>query len=360
MTVFFNVCCFFSHCNAHAASHHLVNDDRPVPWHQSGGDPPLATRLSTPLASSTRDRASDRAGPGCRTESARAYGGFRWLSTVPSRTVSPGHQRLDRPYNNRGGTGACLLSSGVCLCSLLQVCACVFRTRPLLHRFSAGLPGTCHGRRVADSRIEFGTNRSRLASGDRLGCADPLVGSLYGFLRIAYLIFYYGTTLLLTHAARQSSTSSWPPIGRLTPGAPISQRLRSTSSSAWAWPRIGGLAWSPATRPRATWPCGWRIISTSFATSSRCCTNWSAKPMPPLAKKTTRRTSLPGPKARPIWRSVSTSMTPRITPVSRPWHSTTNSPCCSTCCVKPCNYARLMAACAPSKTCARNSCCFST
>src|SRR4029453_4520164 len=197
MTVFFNVCCFFSHCNAHAASHHLVNDDRPVPWHQSGGDPPLATRLSTPLASSTRDRASDRAGPGCRTESARAYGGFRWLSTVPSRTVSPGHQRLDRPYNNRGGTGACLLASGVCLCSLLQVCACVFRTRPLLHRFSAGLPGTCHGRRAADSRIEFGTNRSRLASGDRLGCADPLVGSLYGFLRIAYLIFYYGTTLIL-------------------------------------------------------------------------------------------------------------------------------------------------------------------
>src|SRR4029453_6114307 len=198
MTVFFNVCCFFSHCNAHAASHHLVNDDRPVPWHQSGGDPPLATRLSTPLASSTRDRASDRAGPGCRTESARAYGGFRWLSTVPSRTVSPGHQRLDRPYNNRGGTGACLLSSGVCLCSLLQVCACVFRTRPLLHRFSAGLPGTCHGRRAADSRIEFGTNRSRLASGDRLGCADPFVGSLYGFLRIAYLIFYYGTTLKYT------------------------------------------------------------------------------------------------------------------------------------------------------------------
>jgi hypothetical protein len=44
--------------------------------------------------------------------------------------------------------------------------------------------------------MEFGTNRSRLASGDRLGCADPLVGSLYGFLRIAYLIFYYGTTLL--------------------------------------------------------------------------------------------------------------------------------------------------------------------
>jgi hypothetical protein len=44
--------------------------------------------------------------------------------------------------------------------------------------------------------MEFGTNRSRLASGDRLGCADPLVGSLYGFLRIAYLIFYYGTTLI--------------------------------------------------------------------------------------------------------------------------------------------------------------------
>src|SRR4030095_9544792 len=90
------------------------------------------------LASSTHARASDRAGRGYRTESVRAYGGFRWLSTVPSRTVSPGHQRSARPYKNRGGTEACLLSSGVYLWSPLQVCACAFRTRPLLHRFSAG------------------------------------------------------------------------------------------------------------------------------------------------------------------------------------------------------------------------------
>src|SRR5713101_6503239 len=88
---------FFFHCHAHAASHHLVNDDRPVPWHQSGGDPHRATRLSTPLVFSTRERASDRAGAGHRTESARAYGRFRWLATVPSRTVAPGHQRWDRP-----------------------------------------------------------------------------------------------------------------------------------------------------------------------------------------------------------------------------------------------------------------------
>src|SRR6266567_1934004 len=60
--------------------------------------------------------------------------------------------------------------------------------------------------RAADSRIEFGTNRSRLASGDRLGCADPLVGSLYGFLTIAYLIFYYGTTLLRANGSRSMRT----------------------------------------------------------------------------------------------------------------------------------------------------------
>src|SRR5882724_10475246 len=36
-----------------------------------------------------------------------------------------------------------------------------------------------------------------LSFGDRLGFADPSVGSLQGFLRRAYLIFYYGTTLLL-------------------------------------------------------------------------------------------------------------------------------------------------------------------
>ena len=42
-----------------------------------------------------------------------------------------------------------------------------------------------------------------------------------------------------------------------------------------------GLASWLATRPSATQPCGWQIISTSFATSSRCYINWSAKPIPP-------------------------------------------------------------------------------
>jgi len=37
-----------------------------------------------------------------------------------------------------------------------------------------------------------------LSFGDRLGFADPSVGSLQGFLRRAYLIFYYGTTLIET------------------------------------------------------------------------------------------------------------------------------------------------------------------
>ena len=71
--------------------------------------------------------------------------------------------------------------------------------------------------------------------------------------------------------------------------------------------------------------------------------------MPPLTRNTTPRKSLPVPKARPISTSVCNTMTPRITPVSRPWHSTTNWPCCFTCCVKPYNYARLMADCAPKQ-----------
>ena len=58
---------------------------------------------------------------------------------------------------------------------------------------------------------------------------------------------------------------------------------------------------------------------------------------------------LPTPKARPIFTSDWHTMTPRITPVSRPWHSTTTWPCCSTCCVKPYTCARLMADCAPKQ-----------
>ena len=160
--------------------------------------------------------------------------------------------------------------------------------------------------------------------------------------------------------APRSSPSSWPQIARLTPGERIVKPWSSTISSALVWPRIEAWASSPATRPRTTWPWGWRIISTSFATSSRCCINWSAKPLPPLARKTTRPGSWPVPQASPIFTRGSTRMKRPITPVSRPWHSTTNAPCCSTCCVKPGNYARLMADCAPSKTSARHSRCFST
>src|SRR2546428_6957628 len=59
---------FFFRCNAHAVGHHLVTDDMPVRWHQSGGDPCLATLLSTLPVSTTRDTASDRDGPRYRTE----------------------------------------------------------------------------------------------------------------------------------------------------------------------------------------------------------------------------------------------------------------------------------------------------
>src|SRR5947209_18762189 len=102
MTVFFNVGCFFSRCNAHAVWHHRVTDDRPVRWHQSGGDPRLATPLSTPPVSSTRDTASDRDGPGYHTESAITYAGFHGLSTAPSQTACQGHQREDTSSSNRG------------------------------------------------------------------------------------------------------------------------------------------------------------------------------------------------------------------------------------------------------------------
>src|SRR5205809_7905793 len=86
---------FFFRCNAHVASPHLANDDTPVRWPQCGGDLPLATPLSTPLASPTRGMASARDAPRCHTASARAYAGFRGLSTAPSQTACPGHQRWD-------------------------------------------------------------------------------------------------------------------------------------------------------------------------------------------------------------------------------------------------------------------------
>src|SRR5882672_10783236 len=95
---------FFFRCNAHAASRHLVTDDRHVRWHQSGGDPRLATPLSTPPVSSTRDTASDRDGLGYRTESAITYAGFHGLSTAPPQTACQGHQRWDTSYSNRGQT----------------------------------------------------------------------------------------------------------------------------------------------------------------------------------------------------------------------------------------------------------------
>src|SRR5713101_7930406 len=89
---------FFFRCNAHASSPHLVNDDTPVRWHQSGGDPRLATPLSTPPVSSTRDTASDRERPGYHTVSAITYADFRGLLTAPSQTACQGHQRWDTFY----------------------------------------------------------------------------------------------------------------------------------------------------------------------------------------------------------------------------------------------------------------------
>src|SRR5947207_15248298 len=74
---------FFFRCNAHAGWHHLVTDDRHVRWHRSVGDPRLATRLSTPPVSSTRDTASDRDGPAYRAESAGVDVSSHGLSIAP-------------------------------------------------------------------------------------------------------------------------------------------------------------------------------------------------------------------------------------------------------------------------------------
>ena len=134
---------------------------------------------------------------------------------------------------------------------------------------------------------------------------------------------------LLTRKARRSSPLRWLRIGRLQPGERIVQCLRGTISPASAWPRIVASASWPALKPRATGRCGWLILSTSFVPFSRCCSHWNAKPVRPLARKTRRRTSLPGPQARPLWQSVSPNMHKRITPVRRPWHSPIPWPYCS-------------------------------
>src|SRR5436853_2833066 len=169
MTVFFNVCCFFFRCNAHAVGHHLVTDDMPVRWHQSGGDPCLATPLSTLPVSTTRDTASDRDGPRYRTESAIIYAGSHGLSTAPSQSACRAHRRSDTSYSSRERTAISPLSLAVSLWTHPQVCAFVCRIRLLLHTFFAVLPGRCHLRRTADGRIGLGTSRSRLSSGDRFG-----------------------------------------------------------------------------------------------------------------------------------------------------------------------------------------------
>src|SRR4030095_10339350 len=170
--------------------------DTPVRWHQSGGDPHLVTPLSAPPVSTTHDTASDRDGPGYRTESAIIYAGFHGLSTAPSQTACQGHQRWGTFYNNRGQIVISPSWLAVSLWTHRQGDACACRMRPLLPTFVAGWLGRCYSRPTAERRIGLGTSRSRLSSDDRLGFAAPSVGSLHGFLRRAYLIFYCGTTLI--------------------------------------------------------------------------------------------------------------------------------------------------------------------
>src|SRR5574342_1230579 len=93
--------------------------------------------LSTPLASPVRDTASDRDGPRYRTESVIIYAGFHGLSTAPSQTACPGHQRLDTSYNSRGRTAISPPSWAVSLWTHHQVYAGACRLRLLRHTFFA-------------------------------------------------------------------------------------------------------------------------------------------------------------------------------------------------------------------------------
>src|SRR5215471_11316054 len=152
--------------------------------------------LATPPASPARGTAAARDAPRYRTASARAAAGLRELVTAPAHTACPGHQRWDTFSNSRGPTVISPPGLAVSLWSHRQGAACACRIGPLLHTCVAGLLGRDHGRRAVESRIGLGTSRLTLASDVRLGFAAPSVGSLHGFLRRAYLIFYCGTTLI--------------------------------------------------------------------------------------------------------------------------------------------------------------------
>src|SRR6266852_9725683 len=88
--------------------------------------------------------ASERDRPGSHTDSARAYADFRGLSTAPSPTACPGHQRWDTFYNRREHTVISPPWLAVSLWSRRQGDAFACRLRPLLHTFFAGWPGRSH------------------------------------------------------------------------------------------------------------------------------------------------------------------------------------------------------------------------
>jgi hypothetical protein len=172
---------FLGHWRAPAVWRPLSNDERHMRWRPCSLAPPLAQQLAQLLGGPTRDTASVLKTRGSRPAGVRAYGGCRGLATVPSRPGSPGPHRSERACHKRGRTGASLLAWAVCLWSRLLVCACVCRTPPLRPRLSVGLPGTCPGRRAAESPIGLGRVQCRLSSDGRLGWAAPAVGSLPGF-----------------------------------------------------------------------------------------------------------------------------------------------------------------------------------
>ena len=110
-----------------------------------------------------------------------------------------------------------------------------------------------------------------------------------------------------------------------------------------------------ATRPPATWPCGWRIISTSFATASRCAINGSAKPMPPSTRNRRQQGGFANARSE-------SNLQQRLQQYDTAHRACEQAitlydqlTCCLTSCVTPYTSARLMANCAPLKACVRNS-----
>jgi len=190
MTVFFSVCSFFFHYNAHVVLHHLANDDTCVPWHQWSIGLHLSRQIWTPQVLWILDAASSL---NVRVSCARpgtTYAGFRALLTAPYQTGFRAHQTWDTSCSNKGRTAVCLICLAVCLWHHRQVCVCELLRRPLLRTFVAAVLCRLRWRRATSGLLEPGTIRLRLWADARLWFVIPSVGYLHVVGGAAYLIFY--------------------------------------------------------------------------------------------------------------------------------------------------------------------------